>query len=210
MQNKVKGTLISFEGIDGSGKSTQIKLLQNFFNKTQRKAIFTREPGGTEEAELIRNLILSKNKEINFEKKTEILLLLAARYEHFKKLIEPQILKGEIIICDRFIDSTLAYQCTGNIELEKFYFKISKILIKKFEPNLTILLDIPPAKALERINKRKNNNKYDKKDKHYFINVRRSYSVLAKKNLRIKKFNALEKKNVLANKIKKNILALID
>ena len=210
MQNKVKGTLISFEGIDGSGKSTQIRLLQKFFNKTKRKAIFTREPGGTKEAELIRSLILSKNKEVNFEKKTEILLLLAARYEHFKKLIKPEIFKGKTIICDRFIDSTLAYQCTENTELEKFYFKISKMLIKQFEPNLTILLDIPASKALDRINNRKNNNKYDQRNKHYFTKVRKSYSVLAKNNLRIKKFNALEKKNILADQIKKSILAIID
>ena len=210
MQNKVNGTLISFEGIDGSGKSTQIRLLQKFFDKTKREAIFTREPGGTEEAELIRNLILTKNKEVNFEKKTEILLLLAARYEHFKKLIEPEILIGKTIICDRFIDSTIAYQCTGNAELEKFYFKISRMLLKQFEPDLTILLDIPPSKALDRINNRKNNNKYDKKDKYYFSNVRKSYIELAKTNSRIKKFNALEKKDILANKIKKNILDIID
>ena len=210
MQNKVKGTLISFEGIDGSGKSTQIKLLQKFFNKTQRKAIFTREPGGTKEAELIRSLILSKNKEIKFEKKTEILLLLAARYEHFKKLIKPEILKGKTIICDRFIDSTLAYQCTENTELEKFYFKISKMLIKQFEPNLTILLDISPSKALDRITKRKTNNKYDEQDKYFYSNIRKSYITLAKNNLRIKKFNALEGKSILDDKIKNNILALID
>ncbi len=203
MQNNVKGALISFEGIDGSGKSTQIKLLKEFFNKSKRKVIFTREPGGTEEAELIRNLILNEKKEISFEKKTEILLLLAARYEHFKKLIEPAILKGKIVICDRFIDSTLAYQCTGNKDLEKFYFKISKMLIKKFEPNLTILLDISPTKALDRITKRKTNNKYDQKDKVFYSNIRKSYIILAKNNFRIKKFNALEAKNILATKIKK-------
>ena len=210
MQNKVKGTLISFEGIDGSGKSTQIRLLKEFFNKSKRNAIFTREPGGTVEAELIRNLILNENKKVSFEKKTEILLLLAARYEHFKKLIEPAMLEGRTVICDRFIDSTLAYQCTGSIKLEKFYFKISKMLIKQFEPNLTILLDIPPTQALNRINKRKTNNKYDEKDMYFYSNIRKSYIVLAKNNSRIKKFNALEGKSILANKIIKNILALIN
>ena len=114
------------------------------------------------------------------------------------------------VICDRFIDSTLAYQCTGNIKLEKFYFGISKMLIKQFEPHLTILLDIPPSKALDRINKRKTNNKYDEKDKHFYSNIRKSYITLAKNNFRIKTFNALEKKRILANKIKKNILEIID
>ena len=144
------------------------------------------------------------------KKKTEILLLLAARYEHFKKLIEPAILNGKIIICDRFIDSTLAYQCMGNNDLEKFYLKISKSLINLFQPNLTILLDINPSKALERINKRSRNNKYDEKDKYYFSNVRKSYNILEKNNSRIKKFNALENKTALADKIKKKVLTLID
>ena len=174
MQNKGRGTLISFEGIDGSGKSTQIKLIKKYLDKYKKRILFTREPGGTLEAELIRKLILSKNKDITFNKKTEILLLLAARYEHYKKLIEPAISEGEIVICDRFIDSTLAYQCTENQKLKEFYFKISKLLINNFEPNLTILLDISPYKALERIYNRKKNNRYDHKDLTFFSNVRKS------------------------------------
>ena len=174
----------------------------------------TREPGGTLAAEKIRKVILTdyflQNSKEKFDKYTDTLLYLAARNEHIRNKIKPSISKKKIIICDRFIDSTLAYQCTGNAELEKFYFKISRTLINKFEPNLTILLDIPPSNALDRINNRKNNNKYDKKDKHYFSNVRKSYNTLAKNNLRIKKFNALENKNILANKIKKKILDIID
>ena len=169
MQNKGRGTFISFEGIDGSGKSTQIELVKKYLHKNKKKVLFTREPGGTFEAELIRKLILSKNKKIKFDNKTEILLLLAARYEHYKKLIEPAITNGKIIICDRFIDSTLAYQCAGNNELKKFYFQISKSLINKFEPDLTILLDISPIKALERINERKNKNRYDNKNLSFFF-----------------------------------------
>ena len=209
MQNKNKGTLISFEGIDGSGKSTQIKLIKEYLYKNKKKVLFTREPGGTFEAELIRELILSKNKKIKFDKKTEILLLLAARYEHYKKLIEPAITNGSIIICDRFIDSTLAYQCSDNTELKKFYFQISKPLIKNFEPDLTILLDISPIKAIERIKKRKNKNKYDKKNLSFFYNVRNSYNKLAKNNSRIKKLNALNDKNILAEKIKNLIIDLL-
>ena len=209
MQNKGRGTLISFEGIDGSGKSTQIKLIKKYLDKYKKRILFTREPGGTLEAELIRKLILSKNKDITFNKKTEILLLLAARYEHYKKLIEPAISEGEIVICDRFIDSTLAYQCTENQKLKEFYFKISKLLINNFEPNLTILLDISPYKALERIYNRKKNNRYDHKDLTFFSNVRKSYNKLAKNNSRIKKLNALDNKNILAKKIQNLIINLI-
>ena len=209
MQNKVKGTLITFEGIDGSGKSTQIKLIKKYLYKNKKKALFTREPGGTLEAELIRKLILSKKKKINFEKKTEILLLLAARYEHYKKLIEPAISNGEIIICDRFIHSTLAYQCAGNNKLKKFYFEMSKPLINNFQPDLTILLDISPIKALERINKRKNNNRYDNKNLKFFSEVRKSYNELAKKNSKIEKLNAVINKNILAEKIQNLINNLL-
>lgn len=210
MHNKVKGALISFEGIDGSGKSTQINILKDYFKKSKTKIIFTREPGGTYEAELIRNIILKKSKKINFEVKTEILLLLASRYEHFKKLIEPAINNHEVIICDRFIDSTLAYQCIDNIELQEFYLNISKHLIKNFEPDLTILLDISPKSALKRINKRIKNNKYDNKSLNFFLNVRKSYNALAKKNnKRIRTLNALENKDILAEKIKNLIINLI-
>ena len=209
MQNKGRGTLISFEGIDGSGKSTQIKLIKKYLDKYKKRVLFTREPGGTLEAELIRKLILSKNKDVTFNKKTEILLLLAARYEHYKKLIEPAISEGDIVICDRFIDSTLAYQCTENEKLKKFYFKISKLLINNFEPNLTILLDISPHKALERIYNRKKNNRYDNKNLTFFSNVRKSYNKLAKNNSRIKKLNALDNKNILAKKIQNLITNLI-
>ncbi len=209
MQNKVKGTLISFEGIDGSGKSTQIKLIKKYMIKNKKKALFTREPGGTLEAELIRKLILSKNKKVNFDRKTEILLLLAARYEHYKKLIEPAISNGAIIVCDRFIHSTLAYQCAGSNDLKNFYFKMSKPLINNFQPDLTILLDISPIKALERINKRKNNNRYDNKDLKFFSEVRKGYNELAKKNSKIQKLNAMKNKKVLAEIIQNLINNLL-
>ena len=209
MQNKTKGVLISFEGIDGSGKSTQIKLLKKYLAKIKKKALFTREPGGTLEAEYIRKLVLSKNKKINFDKKTEILLLLAASYEHYKKLIGPAISDGKIVICDRFIDSTLAYQCTNNNKLQEFYFKMSRPLIKNLEPSLTILLDITPNKALERISKRKENNRYDNKDINFYFNVRKSYNNLAKNNSRIYKLNALDDKIILSEKIQNLIANLI-
>ena len=209
MQNKGRGIFISFEGIDGSGKSTQIELAKKYLHKNKKKVLFTREPGGTFEAELIRKLILSKNKKIEFDNKTEILLLLAARYEHYKKLIEPAIKNGKIIICDRYIDSTLAYQCSENNKLKEFYYQISKPLINNFKPDLTILLDISPIKALERINERKNKNRYDKKNLSFFSNVRKNYNELAKNNSRIQKLNALDDKYILAEKIKKLIINLL-
>ncbi len=93
--------------------------------------------------------------------------------------------------------------------MKEFYFQISKSLINKFEPDLTILLDISPIKALERINERKNKNRYDKKNLSFFSNVRKNYNELAKNNSRIKKLNALSDKNKLAEKIKKLIINVL-
>ena len=116
-----KGYFVSFEGIDGSGKSTQIDLIKNFFlNKTNQKVLFTREPGGTIEAETIRKLVINSDINISWDVKTEILLLFASRYEHYKKVIKPAMDQGKLIICDRFIDSTIAYQCNGKKELNNF------------------------------------------------------------------------------------------
>jgi dTMP kinase len=204
------GLFISFEGIDGSGKSTQIEELKKYIYNYEKKIIFTREPGGTPEAELIRNLILSKSKNINFEKKTEILLLLAARYEHFKKIIEPSITSNKVVICDRFTDSTIAYQCLGIKSLESFYSAVSKKIIYNFKPNLTILLDISPYEASKRISKRKVKDKYDNKDIEYFSKVRETYLKLAKNNSRIKIFNATKNKNLIATEIKDTITKLIN
>ena len=135
-------------GSKGIGKSFLVKLIAS--------SLLAIEYKDNESKDIFHPDLVILNKNDN---KTEILLLLAARYEHYKKLIEPAITNGNIIICDRFIDSTLAYQCAGNNELKEFYFQLSKSLINKFEPDLTILLDISPIKALERINERKNKNK---------------------------------------------------
>ena len=163
MQNKIKiGKFITFEGIDGCGKTTQLYKLKKFFLDTgEKNVIFTREPGGVKEAEYIRKIILKSNYE--FLHQTEILLLLAARNEHYKKLILPSITKKKVVFCDRFIHSTYAYQCHDNANLEKFYGKIHKMIFQNFKPSLTILLDIDPETAGNRISSRSKKDIYDKK-----------------------------------------------
>jgi dTMP kinase len=196
-----KGYFVSFEGIDGSGKSTQINLIKKFFlTKTNQKVLFTREPGGTTEAELIRKLFVNSDRNISWEVKTEILLLFAARYEHYKKVIRPAMDKGKLIICDRFIDSTIAYQCDGNKELKDFCYHLSKLLLSDFMPDLTILLDIDPISTL-RIKERNISNRYDKKSLEFFKKVRNEYINIAKEFSRVKVFNGEIRKEEISKKI---------
>jgi len=197
-----KGYFVSFEGIDGSGKSTQINLIKKFFlTKTNQKVLFTREPGGTTEAELIRKLFVNSDRNISWEVKTEILLLFAARYEHYKKVIRPAMDKGKLIICDRFIDSTIAYQCDGNKELKDFCYHLSKLLLSDFMPDLTILLDIDPISTLGRIKERNISNRYDKKSLEFFKKVRNEYINIAKEFSRVKVFNGEIRKEEISKKI---------
>ena len=201
-----KGYFVSFEGIDGSGKSTQINLIKSFFSgKTNQKVLFTREPGGTMEAELIRKLVINSDTNIIWEVKTEILLLFAARYEHYKKVIKPAMDQGKLIICDRFIDSTIAYQCNGKKELKDFCYHLSKLLLSDFTPDLTILLDIDPNLTLGRIKERNISNRYDKKSLEFFKKVRNEYIDIAKKFSRVKVFNG----DIRKEEISKQIISLI-
>ena len=197
-----KGYFVSFEGIDGSGKSTQINLIKSFFSaKTNQKVLFTREPGGTTEAELIRKLVINSETNISWEIKTEILLLFAARHEHYKKVIKPAMDQGKLIICDRFIDSTIAYQCNGKKELKDFCYHLSNLLLSDFIPDLTILLDIDPNLTLGRIKERNKSNRYDKKSLEFFKKVRKEYLNIAKQFSRVKVFNGEIRKEEISKKI---------
>ena len=134
-----KSFFIVFEGIEGSGKSYQAKLLYNKLKKKFKNVLLTREPGGTKSAEVIRKIILKdyfeKNKKIKFDKYTDTLLYLAARNEHLKNKIIPAIKNKKIIICDRFVDSTLAYQVYG--KKVSFNF-INRTIIPHYLPNSLI------------------------------------------------------------------------
>ena len=197
-----KGYLITFEGIDGSGKSTQIKKLKNFIKKENiKKFIFTREPGGSVLGTKIRNLLINTSENKHISKETQILLLLAARYEHYEKLILPHIKKNKIVVSDRFQDSTFAYQCGNNIKLRQLLTKFNNILFNKFEPNLTLLFDINPNLSLKRIDKREKNNAFDKKNLSFYKTVRNNYLYLAKNNNRIKILNAEKSEDEIFNEI---------
>ena len=183
---KKKSLFIVFEGIEGCGKSYQSKKLYKSIKKKGFSVILTREPGGTKSAEKIRDLILkdyfSKTSKEKFHKYTDTLLYLAARNEHIQNKIGKYISKKSIIICDRFIDSTLAYQVYGKGVDKKFVDLIHKKILGKLKPDITFLLKVKIGKALERLKKRKKKNRYDKFYKNFYIKAQKSFIKIAKKN----------------------------
>ena len=183
---KRKSLFIVFEGIEGSGKSYLSKRLFKDLKKLRKNPILTREPGGTERAEKIRQIILQdyflKNKKEKFHKYTDTLLYLAARNEHLENIIKPALLKKKIIICDRFTDSTMAYQVYGKKVSKTFIDNIHKTILGKLKPDITFVLKVNINKALKRLNKRKTKNRYDKFSKGFYIQVQKSFLKIAKKN----------------------------
>ena len=178
---KDKYLFITFEGIEGSGKSYQGKKLYRNLKKRKIPVIFTREPGGSSSAEKIRKLILtgSKNK---FTKTTDTLLYLAARNEHIQKTLKPAILRKKNIICDRFIDSTMAYQVYGKSVNKSLVNTVHKQILESIKPDLTVLLKVNIKKAFQRIKKRKFKNRYDKFDRNFYQRVQNAFIKIAKKN----------------------------
>lgn len=152
----MKGFFISFEGIEGTGKSTQASLLSAYLQQHEWTVIRTREPGGTAISLKIRELLLSlDNREM--DPVTELLLYNAARVQHIREVIDPALERGEIVICDRFSDSTLAYQGYGRGIDRTMILALDKLATKGMRPDLTLLLDIDVETGLKRnreINKR--------------------------------------------------------
>ena len=181
---KKKTFFVTFEGIEGSGKSYQCQKLYANLKKKNIPVILTREPGGTRTAEKIRKVILedyfhpdSKEK---FSKYTDTLLYLAARNEHIEKKLRPTIFKKEIIICDRFIDSTLAYQVYGKGVNKSFVDTVHKYILGSIRPDLTFILKANISKAMQRLKKRKKTNRYDKFSKNFYARVQKAFLKIAK------------------------------
>ena len=146
------GKFISFEGIDGCGKSTQAKILSTKLTDCGNKVLLTREPGGSEGAEEIRNLLLKGNPD-RWSAETELLLFTAARRDHLERTILPALESGTTVICDRFSDSTRVYQGVTRGDLRDLVDKLDDAMIPR-QPDITILIDLDPniglTRALER------------------------------------------------------------
>ncbi len=176
-----RGKFITLEGGEGVGKSTNLIFLREVFEQRKIPVTVAREPGGTQMAEQLRHLLLDTGKEA-IGKKTELLLMFAARAQHIKHVIEPALAKGQWVLCDRFTDSTYAYQGGGrnmksvNIEwLERF-------VQGNLRPDLTILLDAPVETGMRRARKRIFTDRFESEQISFFERVREAYLVLAAAN----------------------------
>ncbi|KIC42119.1 thymidylate kinase [Ruegeria sp. ANG-R] len=143
-----RGTFLTFEGIDGSGKSTQARLLAEHLRREGRDVVLTREPGGSDGAEEIRSLVLQGDPD-RWSAETEILLFTAARRDHLERTIEPALAEGKVVICDRFADSTRMYQGLSRGDLRGLVDQLHKLMIGR-EPDLTLLIDMDPETGLSR------------------------------------------------------------
>ena len=181
---KNKPFFIVFEGVEGCGKSFQSRKLFNNLKKRGIRSLLTREPGGTNSAELIRNLILkdyfNKNSKEKFDKYTDTLLYLASRNEHIKNKIRPALKKKIIVICDRFTDSTLAYQVYGKKVNINFINNIHKFILNGIKPNITFILKVSSNSSRERLMKRKSKNRYDNFADSFYAKAQQSFLKIAK------------------------------
>jgi len=171
----VSGLFISFEGIDGAGKSTHIARLQEHLRALGRDVCLTREPGGTPLGESIREWVLHQP----VDTVTEVLLMFAARAEHLDKVIRPALQAGHVVLCDRFTDATLAYQGAGRGVDMSFLRALAARVEAGTRPTLTVLFDVPPAVSRERLAGLKTPDRFEQEQQDFFERVRQGYLELA-------------------------------
>ena len=202
---KKKPFFIVFEGVEGCGKSYQSKKLYNRLKKKKIDTILTREPGGTKSSELIRNLILKdyfvKDSKEKFDKYTDTLLYLAARNEHIKNKIKPALLEKKVVICDRFTDSTIAYQVYGKKVDLNFIKNIHKKILNGIKPNIVFVLKVSKQSSRSRLRKRKNKNRYDKFTQSFYRKAQNSFIKIAKNKKNYFILESSKNNSSLENKI---------
>ena len=181
METAVRGKFITFEGCDGCGKSTQLKMLSDYLTKENVPHIFTREPGGGKISEAIREILLSgKNAEMTDE--CEALLYAAARVQHLSDRVEPALTKGELVICDRYVDSSLAYQAYARGLGVEFIGGINAFALTNYLPDVTIFIDLTPEAAFKRKHGADENDRLEQAGMAFHKRVYEGYKKLAQEN----------------------------
>jgi len=179
-KQRTRGLFITLEGVEGSGKSTHIRHLAEVLSQAGYLVLQTREPGGTSSAEAIRHILLAAPSQEPITPRTEALLIFAARCQHVTHLIMPALRRGTVVLCDRFTDSTLAYQgFARGLDLE-WLVEANKVATSGLTPDLTLVLDVPVSVGLARRRaNRAQQNRLDRETERFHRKVRRGFLTLA-------------------------------
>ena len=172
----ILGKFITLEGVDGAGKTTHVEFIKKYLADLGINFIMTREPGGTLLGEQLREILL--HDEMTPE--TETLLMFASRNEHIEKVIRPNLLEGKVVISDRFTDATYAYQAGGKGVKEKKIDILKEWVQASLQPDLTFLFDLSVDVSIERLNKTRELDKFEREEKSFHENIRQKYLLLAK------------------------------
>ena len=189
--NSQGGRFITFEGLDGTGKSTQIEKLAKALRARGLSVLMTREPGGTATGEKIRHLILD-SATTQLSSMAEMALMFASRAQHIKEVIQPALAEGKIVLCDRFTDSTEAYQGAGRKLGSEPVLELHRILCGDLQPDLTLLMDSDIASSVDRARRRnqktskngrarKDENRFEQENRAFFARVRNGYLAIARR-----------------------------
>ncbi len=170
---------ISFEGIDGSGKSTQISLLLKYFDEKNIKYVLLREPGGTDVGEKVREIVLNNKNDV--KDFTEVMLYATSRAQLVEEKIIPALDKGLVVVCDRYVDSSIAYQSVRNVPFEDI-ITINQMATRNILPNMTFLLDVPAHIGLSRVKKLSEGDRIEQAGLNFFEEVVKKYSNIANNN----------------------------
>jgi len=205
-QKRTRGLFVTFEGTEGSGKTTQCHRLARSLRKQGYQVLETREPGGTPLAETLRKLLLASTKPPDHTEfitpACETMLIFAARSQHIEHVIQPALAKGMIVLCDRFFDSTLAYQGYARSLDKTFLNDAQQFITHGLQPHLTFFLNLPVQDGLTRRQHTKNLNRLDKESLRFHQRVRRGFLALTKEHLkRIQTVDARQSPHALASQI---------
>jgi dTMP kinase len=208
----VRRLLLTLEGIEGSGKTTQAKRLKAFLDSQGIPAVLTREPGGSPLAERIREMVLSPEGEAP-QPEAELLLFLAARAQHVRRLIGPALEKGEVVVCDRFTDATLAYQGGGRTMPDEFLRSLNQWATGAISPTRTYLIDIPVDVGLARAKGRRARSapdRFESEGAAFFEAVRKRYLEMADSEPeRFVVLRGTDREEAIAHQIERDVSSLL-
>ena len=208
------GLFITFEGIEGCGKTTQLRRLATVLRDAARPVLVTREPGGCPIADAIRAILLDRTNQL-MAPRTELLLYAAARAQHVEEIIVPALAEGQIVLCDRFSDATVAYQGYGRGLAPELIVDLNAFAAGSLVPDLTVLLDFPPEIGLDRARRRNSGSsgpdesRFEEESLEFHRRVRDGYLALAKKHQRFRVVDAQGSEDQVAARIRTVVAPLL-